>query len=831
LLLIDDPHDLRRWVRASRRAGRLRRWLGNATLAMLFALAALYAAPLPAPPAPRPLPESTKMLDADGRVLYDSAGPADARYTYLPLDQMPPRLRQAVIDTEDASFYDNPGIDLKAVLRAALTDIRAGAPRSGGSTITQQLARNLYFDEQQRASANPLRKLREAVLALQLDRSLSKDQILERYLNRVYFGNLAYGVEAASRTYFAKGARDLDLAESALLAGLLQSPAAYDPFTRLAAARARQQIVLRRMVDVGDISRAEADAAAVEPVALNPTPFPVEAPHFVAWVRQLLPGLVGEDALAAGGLRVYTTLDADLQRAAQDAVRRRVAALKDRNVTDSAVVAIDPATGAIRAMVGSADYFDASIDGAFNVALADRQPGSSIKPVVYAAALEAGFTPTTELLDVPTTLMTRLDQPYSPNNYDMTFHGPVPLREALASSYNVPAVRVLAAVGVQRAVDLGRRLGLTTFADPTRYDLALTLGGGEVRLLDLTAAYAAFAAGGVRVEPVAVLRVEDSAGRVLYQAPPPARVRVVSPQTAYLISDILSDNDARAPGFGYNSPLRLDRPAAVKTGTTTDFRDNWTVGYTPDLAVGVWVGNANNTPMREVTGVDGAAPIWRDVMNAALAGRPASAFEEPPGIERVTVCLPSGLLPTPACPRQRVEVFAAGTAPTASDDEYRALQVCAATGAVDGPCPGGTTERVFTFVPPEAIPWAREAGLPLPPVPPYASGAAASAAYGNAGPRGAPPLALVSPSDGATLHITRALRPEDQALTVEAQPSVAVRFVELYVDGRLISRTASAPSRTTWQLVAGTHEFRARAVTAGGGELWSATATVIVEPP
>ena len=818
-------------VRTHRRFGRIRRWAGYAALVAMLAYAGLYLAPFPAPPPPRPLAESTKILDAGGRVLYDSAGPADARYTYVPLAETPPRLRQAVIATEDASFYDNPGIDLKAVLRAALTDLRAGEARSGGSTITQQLARNLYFDADERASSNPLRKVREALLALRLDRSLSKDQVLEQYLNRVYFGNLAYGVEAASRTYFGKGARDLDLAESALLAGLLQSPAGYDPFTRIDAARERQSVVLSRMVDTGDISRAEADAAAAEPLTLNPAPFPIEAPHFVAWVRQLLPRLVGEQAVAGGGLRIYTTLDAGIQAAAQESVARRVAALEDHGVTSGAVVAIDPATGAVRAMVGSADYFDRSIDGAFNAALAERQPGSSIKPIVYAAALESGFTPASELLDVPTTLKTRLDQPYAPNNYDFTFHGPVSLREALASSYNVPAVRVLAAVGIDQVVELGRRMGLTSFRDPARYGLALTLGGGEVRLLDLTAAYAAFAAGGVRVDPVAVLRVEDAGGRVLYQAPAPARERVVSAQTAYLVSDILSDNDARAPGFGYDSPLVLDRPAAAKTGTTTDFRDNWTVGFTPDLAVGVWAGNADNTPMRGVSGVDGAAPIWHDVMSAALAGRPATPFAEPPGIQRVEVCLPSGLLPTPACPRRRVEAFAAGTAPTATDTYYRTLSVCAATGAPETRCPGTTIERVFTFVPQEAIPWARAAGVPLPPVPPYGNAIGVNAPIGAVPAAGARTLILVSPDDGVTLHLTNELRPEDQAIAVEALPAVTVRSIEFYVDGAPLGRAAAAPYRVNWQLAAGTHAFRARAIAADGAELWSATATVTVEAP
>ena len=810
----------------------LRRSARIGAIALVLAYAALYCAPLPAPPAPRALPESTKILDRQGRLLYDSAGPADARYSYLPLDEMPQRLRQAVIATEDASFYDNPGIDLRGVARAAITDLRHGELRSGGSTITQQLARNLYFEADERASPSPLRKAREALLALQLDRALSKDEILERYLNRVYFGNLAYGLEAASRTYFGKSARELDLGESALLAGLLQSPAAYDPFTQLAAARARQATVLGRMADAGYVTRDGAEAASREPISLNQTPFSIEAPHFVAWVRQQLPRLVGEDAVARGELRVTTSLDLDIQRAAEAAITRQVAAMKDHHVTNAAVVAIDPATGEVRAMAGSAGYFDRAIDGAFNAALAERQPGSSIKPVIYAAALEAGFTPASPLLDVPATLRTRQGEPYAPNNYDFTFHGVVPLREALASSYNVPAVRVLQAIGVERAVEMGRRLGLTTFNDPSRYDLSLTLGGGEVRLLDLTAAYAAFATGGLRVDPVAILRVEDTSGRVLYEAPAPARERVISAQTAYLITDILADNGARAPGFGARSPLRLDHPVAAKTGTTTDFRDNWTIGYTPDLAVGVWAGNSDNSPMRDVSGVDGAAPMWRDVMQTALAGKAAALFAAPPGIERVRVCLPSGLLPTPACQRERVELFAAGTAPAAPDDYYRSLSICDATGApAEGAaarCPGAVRQRVFAFVPMEAIPWARAAGVALPPAAPYADAPVARA--GDTAPaRGS--LMLVSPAGGITLHIARDVRPEDQAVMAEALPAAPVASVELYVDGVLLARVQAGPYRRSWQLQPGVHEFRARAVMPDGNEVWSEAATVTVLPP
>ena len=811
----------------------LKRSLVLGAIGVAVAYAALYLAPLPAPPAASPLPESVKILDREGRLLYDSAGPGDVHYTYVPLQEMPERLKQAVVATEDASFYSNPGIDLRAIARAALTDLRLREARQGGSTITQQLARNLYFAPEERSSASPLRKIREVALALRLDRSMSKDEILEQYLNRVYLGNLAYGAEAASRTYFGKSVRDLDLAESALLAGLPQSPADYDPFTQIEAARSRQRTVLERMVDEGYVTAAEAEAASVEPLALNKTPFPMRAPHFVAWVREQLPRLVGEEALARGGLRVYTSLDLDLQQSAQAAVAWHVGELKDRNVTDGASVAIDPASGEILAMVGSADYFDETIHGAVNMALAERQPGSAIKPVIYSAALEDGFTPSSPLLDVPTSLPNRHGEPYSPNNYDSTFHGVVPLREALASSYNVPAVRVLARVGVERAVEIGRRLGITSFSDSSRYDLSLTLGGGEVRLLDLTAAYAAFAAGGERVEPVAVLRVEDEGRDVVYEAPRPSREQVVRPDTAYLISDVLSDNDARAPSFGLNSPLRLSRPAAAKTGTTSDFRDNWTVGYTPDLAVGVWVGNADNTPMRRVSGIDGAAPIWRDIMETALKGKAAVVFAAPDGIRELLVCVPSGLLPTAFCPRRRLEKFAAGTEPVVQDDYYRPVLVCDATGravASRAACPGTASENVFAFLPLEAVPWARAAGVPLPPVAPYVSGAG-DGDIAEATGASAIAVALIAPNNGAVLHLSREIALQDQALRIEALPAAAIRFVELYVDVTPIGRAEAAPYRVNWQLTEGTHDIRARAVDLAGNETWSQTARVTVLPP
>ncbi len=452
--------------------------------------------------------------------------PHGGKHSPVPLSDIPLALRQATIATEDATFYHNPGVDLKAIVRALWINLRGGDVISGGSTITQQLARNLLMLPAEREQRTLVRKLRESILAFRLARIYSKDEILSLYLNEMYYGNLAYGVEAAAQAYFGKSARELDLAECALLAGLTQSPAAYDPLVDPAAAQKRQGTVLGLMVKAGFVDATEADLAGHEQLHFAATPFPIQAPHFVMHVRRLLEDRFGLEGLYRGGLRVYTTLDLDMQNTAQDIVRRRLAALGERrqdqplrDVRNAAVVALDPQTGEILAMVGSPDYFDPRIDGAVNATLALRQPGSSIKPLTYAVAFEQDYTPATMVLDVRTSFQTKEGEPYVPANYDRQFRGPVLLRDALASSFNVVAVKVLDHVGAERLTDLARRMGITTFDDSDRFGLALTLGGGEVRLLELTAAYAAFANGGRKVEPVAITRVDDANGKTLWSLP------------------------------------------------------------------------------------------------------------------------------------------------------------------------------------------------------------------------------------------------------------------------------------------------------------------------
>ena len=787
---------------------------------------------------------SSVVYDRYGRLLFEMPPPHGGRHSPVLLDEVPEALRQATISTEDASFYRNPGVDAVAIVRAVWINLRGGEVLSGGSTITQQLARNLLLTADERGERTLRRKLREAALAWRLARRYSKDEILALYLNETYYGNMAYGVQAAAQAYFGKDVRDLDLAECALLAGLPQAPALYNPLENLDAAKARQAVVLDLMVEEGLLGADEARLAKAERLSLAPAPFEIHAPHFVMYVRALLEQELGLERLEQGGLRIHTTLDLDLHETARDVVRYRLERLAQcegqssecppggHNVRNAALVAIDPQTGEILAMLGSPDYFSARIAGAVNGTTALRQPGSSIKPITYAAAFESEkLTAATMMLDLRTSFVTREGASYVPLNYDLQWRGPVRLREALASSYNLMAVKVLDTIGVEAMTGLARRLGITTFNDPQRMGLSVTLGGGEVRLLEETAAFGAFANGGHRVRPTAVLRVEDAGGQVVW-APAGAAVgpRVLDERVAYLITDILSDNMARIPTFGETSVLQLSRPAAVKTGTTTDYRDNWTVGYTPELVVGVWVGNADNEPMHDISGVTGAAPMWRDFMEAALKGRPVREFQRPEGLVSVQVCALSGLLPGDSCPHRVTELFLAGTEPTATCTMHRRVAVDRATGlrATAGTPPERVMERVFTILPPEAREWGRQQGIAeLPPEPAASSQQQGLVAASNVQ---YPSLAMVGPDQGAIYRIDPALPRDAQRIAVSAvagEEAVFVR-VTLFVDGRALARLSGPPYSAMWQLEAGEHRFWAEGVDGNGNQLRSNSITVLV---
>lgn len=784
---------------------------------------------------------TTKIYDRNGNLLYEVVPPDDGKRTQISLEMLPRALRNATLATEDAAFYRHPGVDWRGILRAARINVEAGRIAAGGSTITQQVARNLLLDHEEAQERTFRRKFREAVLALRLERAVEKDEILELYLNNTYYGNFAYGVEAAAQAYFGKHVWELDVAESALLAGLPQAPALYNPVSNPEAARERQSQVLRLMVQNGYLTAEDAERASQERLRFAGTPFPIEAPHFVMYVLQQLEREYGEALHSGAGLRVTTTLDLGLQDVARSVVRRRLAELRDdgfdHNVNNAAVVMMDPRTGEILAMLGSPDYFDRSIDGAVNAALMPRQPGSALKPITYATAFDPArapggepWSPATVLADVRATFTTKNDVRYTPINYDHTHAGPISLREALATSNNVVAVKVLDYVGVKPMIETAYDLGITSLNDPERYDLTVTLGGGEVTLLELTNAYATFAAQGVSREPVSILDVErvgDRGTRRQGETSPPPHLpgssaqsgrRVLDERVSFLISDVLSDPYARAPAFGLYNALRLNRPAAAKTGTTTDFRDNWTMGYTPQLVTGVWVGNADNAPMRGVSGVTGAGPIWHDIMQRALRNTTPAWYDPPKGLTQVEICAASGKLPTEECQDRRREWFLEGHEPTEFDDSYQRVAIDAATGLLAGPgCEGPTENRVFRRPPAEAVLWAREHDWPFPPTRSCLEAQTVAQAQ---------ELVIVYPVDGARFRLDPTLPAESQriAIAVRGDVPAAATNGSILLDGEPISAFREVPVERFWQLQAGTHTLQA-VVDSDAGTVRSETVT------
>ncbi len=596
------------------------------------------------------------LYDRNGKELYTFYNAKN--FQYISLSNIPKITQDAIIASEDKGFYHHPGFSISGILRALFIDIKENEPIYGGSTITQQLVKNALLTPQK----SLLRKYEEIVLASELERRFTKDDILEMYLNSVYFGEGAFGIQNAAHEYFNKNAKDLTLSESAMLSSLLPAPSALSPISHgIAQIKKHQIIVLKELENQGYISHRQKILAENEPLVLHPAQKQANTIgiHFALMVKDYLASKYGEDFLAHAGFKVKTSLDLDWQKYAEQIVSEQITRLQYDHASNGAVVVIDPKNGQIRALVGSVDWFNPSF-GKVNMAITPRQPGSSFKPIVYATALkDVLITPSTILQDIPTTFPGN----YKPHDYDLKYRGPVTVRRALANSLNIPAVEVMQMLGVQGVLDAASQFGITTLSKKSSdYGLSLVLGSGEVPLLELTNVYASFANNGIQYSPSLILQITDKKGQVIYTDVPHPKP-VSTPQVSFLISSILSDNQARAEEFG--STLTISRPAAVKTGTSEDFKNALTFGYTHSLVVGVWVGNNNSSPMDNIAGSLGAAPIWKQLMEKFLTGTTVEKFTPPEGITSEYICQSRGLRVQQATSSAYLEYYLAGTQPSA----------------------------------------------------------------------------------------------------------------------------------------------------------------------
>lgn len=662
-------------------------------LLLLFGSVVFFATQVPSPEelTSRFVAQSTKIYDRDNELLYDIY--EGQNRTPIKLSEVPDVVKKSTISIEDKGFYKHSGFSITGIIRSIFNLIIHRKIEGGGSTLTQQLVKNALLTSE----TSVIRKLKELILSIQVEKAFSKDQILEMYLNEIPYGGTSYGIEAAANLYFGKHAKDLSLAEAALLAGLPQRPSVYSPYgTHPELSKVRQKEVLRRMVEDGYITHdQEKNAESIElTYRTKQNELGFKAPHFVLYVKQKLIEQFGDKLVEQGGLKVTTTLDYKVQEKAQQIVKTEVEKLNSSKIGNGASVVLNPKTGEILALVGSKDYFGKSLpegckegetcvfEPNVNAALALRQPGSATKPIAYAKALEKGYTANYTLIDVKTEFPGGNQPNYNPVNYDGNWHGPVQVRYALGNSYNIPAVKMLALVGVKDVLDQGYRMGISSW-EPSQENvnsvgLSLVLGGREVKLLDLTSAFGVLANKGEQLDPVSILKVEDSKGRTLFEYKKPDGKKVLDEGIAFIVSDILSDNGARTAAFGANSYLNISgKTVAVKTGTTDQKRDNWTIGYTPSIVVGVWVGNNDNTPLdpKIASGVTGASPVWAAITREVLKDKSNEPFEKPSKVFQTEIDglvsgKPHGGSPT------RKEYFIGGTEPKGESPTYQHLKVC-----------------------------------------------------------------------------------------------------------------------------------------------------------
>ena len=772
----------REWQWKKIRLWTLRISLGFILLILL--MFAWYAKDLPTPGKikHRQAVAATQIFDRNGNELYAVHG--DIKRIMVTESDIPEVVKQATITAEDRNFYKHHGFNLKSIARALLYNFTHQGSTQGGSTITQQFVKNALLDPQRTWT----RKIKEAILTIEVEIMYDKNEILTMYLNEIPYGSNAYGVEAASETYFGKKVKDLDLAEATILAALPRAPSYYSPYGIHPDKReVRVNYILDSMADLSYISRDEANKAKKEAKELKyqPRKEQIEAPHFVMYVKDLLVDKYGEQMVEEGGLKVTTTLDGDKQKMAEEAIAAGAARRFDSiNASNASLVSIDPKTGQILAMVGSIDFFNNDIDGQVNVAIADRQPGSAFKPVVYATAFKKQYNPAFTLWDVTTDFGN-----YTPQDYDGQTRGPVSARKALAGSLNIPAVRMLYLAGMDNVLNQAHSMGITTLNDRNRYGLSLVLGGGEIKLVDLATAYGVFANKGVLEPTTPILKVTDSNGKVLEEYKENKK-DVLDPQIAYEISSILSDNQARSFIFGSRSALYFDdRPVAAKTGTTSEYRDAWTFGYTPSLVTGVWVGNNDNTPMTAgAAGAMAAAPIWHDYMGKALANSTVEEFDRPAGIQDVTVDKYTNKLPTGG--ETVTDIFAPWQIPTERARGVGSIRIDKYTGkeATDD-CPDQFVEKkVFMDIHsevPDNPNWER-------PVRAYAAGMGIISVSPPAGEKTCAGLTnkttinIKSPANNSTINGVF-------TISVGVDSAVGVKSVEFLIDDKSLGTVTTKP--------------------------------------
>ena len=688
----------------------------------------------------------------EGKLLFEFADPLSGLRNPVRIGEISPQLINATVSTEDASFFENRGVNFRGLLRAGVENLGLSEAEflegSGGSSITQQLVKNVLIPVEERTERSVSRKIKETILAVELTNQFSKEQILEWYLNTIFYGNLAYGIGAASLRYFGKLPSELTLPEAALLAGLPQAPATYDPFTDLRLAKARQAGVLDLMVQHGYISQLQAELAKNEPLQFANQEFDIVAPHFIFYVRERVEALCQRgrisftpeiyecsDLLTHGGLRITTTLDLEMQATAEEILRRDLASFEEQTgARNAALVAIHPKTGEIMTMVGSRDFFREDIEGQVNLATSLNSPGSAFKPITYVAGFiqdPERWNPATILWDVPLAYLEADGTIFSPVNFDGIERGAVSIRSALANSMNIPAFRAADTIGVTYVLDIAHRMGITSMRDPSLFGPSITLGGGDVSLLDLAYAYSVLANNGMmrgqrtifdlpvghrELDPIAILEIRDVRGRLLFQQESPAQRQVIPAPQAYQITNILSDNPARSILYGLDSTLVLDRPAAAKTGTAGDphrndvRRDFWTVGYTSELVAGVWVGNADNSPMMGGTSSRTAGLIWHDFMRAAHAGMPPTEFAVPEGLTTAQVHVPQltllssdrqGAPSQDPCAHKTTELFVQGAVPEIENQTCFEVKIDRTTLLLaDGTTADQQIEEGFFLIPP-----------------------------------------------------------------------------------------------------------------------------------